>query len=392
MDIVSQCWRTAVWILILALPGCGRDWIPGPFAGEDKDKLQCLPGDREGVCGMEGRCVECITDEDCQLREVCSERGRCEPLCGGDNPCGEDECQMDGLCHPTCDLHMDCPPGMLCKDHRYCYRRRCTQEGHCPDGWEPIEGSLACRVSKCPYDWTFGTCGFEGRCVMCNQDGDCPYLFVCDPEEGMCHRGDECINDSNCFTPGTVCREGWCIHPCTADTDCGENEGCREGRCKPVCRYDVDCPMGYICQDESCYAPLCDQELGTCPEGWRLKEHSMVCKWDHCSERGLMPGACGLSRTCVECIIDSHCQPGYICSDVGECIHQECNENIRCGGGDICLEGRCLRRCGEGGVCEDTEQCNLSARRCLPVRCTADGTCPLEGYEPVPGSLRCGIL
>jgi hypothetical protein len=39
---------------LLVLPGCGRDWIPGPFAGEVEEELQCLPGDREGACPLEG--------------------------------------------------------------------------------------------------------------------------------------------------------------------------------------------------------------------------------------------------------------------------------------------------------------------------------------------------
>lgn len=391
MGIVLR-YRWVLALSLLVLPGCGRDWVPGPFAGVVEEELQCLPGDREGVGGMEGRCVECIADADCNKREVCSERGRCTASCIGTELCGEDECLRDGRCHPPCELHMDCPAGMLCMDHRYCYRRRCSQEGFCPDGWEPIEGSLACRVSKCPYDWMFGTCGFEGRCVMCNQDSDCHFLFVCAPEEGLCRRGDECINDSNCFVPGTVCREGWCIHPCGIDEDCAEMEGCREGRCKFVCRHDMDCPYGYVCREESCYAPSCEQGEGTCPAGWSLKDRSMVCRWDTCSEQGLMPGACGLSGTCVECITDATCGQGYICSDTGECIGTQCSEWIRCGAsGDICHEGRCIKSCWSDGTCAATEQCNRSANRCLPVRCTADGSCPLDGYRPILGSLRCGM-
>lgn len=378
-----------VWILILAFPGCGRDWVPGPFEGAEE--LPCLPGDREGVGGMEGRCVECISDADCKKREVCSEFGRCEPSCVGTDMCEEDELCRDGLCRPECELHMDCPPGMLCEDHRYCYRHRVSGEGRCPDGWEPVEGSLACRVTRCPYDWMFGTCGFEGRCVMCNRDSDCPYLFVCVPEEGMCHRGDGCVNDSNCFTPGTVCREGRCVHPCGGDADCGGMEECRDGGCSFVCRHDGDCPYGSLCREESCYAPLCDQEQGTCPEGWSFKDRSMVCKWDPCSERGLMPGACGLAGTCVECFLDEHCGPGFLCSDAGRCVLQECHDNNGCGGEDICYKGRCVKICGEDVACEYTEQCNLRARICLPVRCDTGGTCPVEGYRPVPGSLRCGL-
>jgi hypothetical protein len=237
-----------------------------------------------------------------------------------------------------------------------------------------------------------GTCGFEGLCVMCNRDSDCPNLLVCAPEQGMCQRGDGCYNDTNCFEPGTVCWEDRCIHPCEADADCPETEKCREGRCKPVCRQDSDCPYGYICENESCHAPLCDRGEGTCPAGWSVKDRSLVCKWDPCSEQGLMPGACGLSGTCVECFTDAHCGPGYICSDTGECVGVQCNDLIRCGyGGDICHEGQCLENCASDGSCPATEQCNRSANRCLPVRCTAEGTCPLDGYQPVPGSLRCAL-
>lgn len=391
MEIASRFWRTAVWILFLSLPGCGRDWVPGPYTGEVVEDVQCLPGDREGVCGMEGRCVECIADADCREREVCSERGRCEPYCGSMKPCRDDEFCKDGLCHPRCNIHMDCPSGMMCRDNRYCYRRRCSEEGICPDGWEPLEGSLACRMTRCPYNFMFGTCGFEGLCVMCNHDSDCPYLFVCDPEDGLCYRGDGCINDSNCFTPGTVCREGRCIHPCGDDADCSGMEECREGRCTFVCRHDGDCPYGYLCRDESCYAPLCDQEQGTCPEGWSFKDRSMVCKWDPCSEQGLMPGACGLAGTCVECFLDEHCGPGLVCSDAGNCTRLECEDNSRCDGTDVCFKGRCVKLCGEGADCGDTERCDPRSRICLPVRCNSSGSCLLEGYYPVPGSLRCEL-
>ena len=39
-DMFSWCRGVLIWAVLMTLHGCGRDWIPGPFTGEDEEEAQ----------------------------------------------------------------------------------------------------------------------------------------------------------------------------------------------------------------------------------------------------------------------------------------------------------------------------------------------------------------
>ena len=117
--------------------------------GSCSDDDPCSKGFIIGACGLDGECVECVTHDDCVDRGMsCGLDGACgyHIPCADDQDCPGEMVCSNGLCWPSCNNDEDCQEGKRC-DGRACYSLRCTSEGTCPEGWEPIEGSLECRYS-----------------------------------------------------------------------------------------------------------------------------------------------------------------------------------------------------------------------------------------------------
>jgi hypothetical protein len=152
-----------------------------PGLEPSEGSLACRPACKEGLvhgrCGLAGRCVECASGGICYpatsgiLRRICATHDDCAPglLCV-DGVCMQGGfCTIQGECRPSCEPEWeDCPPGEICVGHwcvpecrtdqdclggvgtcqeeNYCTFEWC-QGGSCPEGWEPVEGTLACRLS-----------------------------------------------------------------------------------------------------------------------------------------------------------------------------------------------------------------------------------------------------
>jgi hypothetical protein len=171
--------RTSLLLVLLVLSlalvsGCG-------CGNEDS----CADGSVKGQCGLSGRCVECSSDDHCPSRgrsskrylrtttrmAACSETPDCpEPLicheqdcvypehctingeCAVDcSPpimyaCKQTEICMESRCVPKCQSDWDCLDGAgTCLGQGYCVFERCEPGGTCPNGSEPVEGTLACH-------------------------------------------------------------------------------------------------------------------------------------------------------------------------------------------------------------------------------------------------------
>ena len=133
MRVLEYAWIWALLMAIAPLQGCSP----------------CSAGTREGLCGLEGMCVQCVTDEECDAGKVCSLAGECATPDSCDT---EDDCTAGWVCTETkclkpCRVNADCREGALC-DGDTCYTTRCSPEGTCPNGWLAVFGTLECLFAE----------------------------------------------------------------------------------------------------------------------------------------------------------------------------------------------------------------------------------------------------
>ncbi|MBN2493201.1 MAG: hypothetical protein JXR96_01315 [Deltaproteobacteria bacterium] len=345
----------------------GWETIPGSMYCS----AETCPGVMRGRCGLKGRCVECLVDGHCGPGKVCRLDGSCgAPECRTAEDCPDSMvCTSGGECARPCNDDSGCARGWRCNGE-HCYRGRCTEQGECPEGWEPKPGSLVCFPEvECPEGMMPGRCGLLGECVQCLVDSDCEQEQICD-ENGAC------IEHCDSFQ-------------CPQFHMCSDN-----GLCRKICFSYADCPPGYLCDRHSaCQRERCTPE-GDCPAGWLEVDGSLACMLESCEAAGLMDGACGLEGSCVMCITTEDCQerwPGYECDLYGMCGHlgRECERDIDCGRISdlriVCINGDCVIPCDTDMDCPYGIPCNVN---CETERCTQDRQCP-PGWSSIPGTLVC---
>lgn len=171
---------------------CLLEWCPGngtcsenwePVAGS----LYCRYGgscsDQDlilGGCGLNGECVECFIDNQCD-NGMCSSWGTCiSSECDLDTDCNAGARCISSKCSPPCVSQHDCGDSSI-YDSGYCRKVLCTSSAQCDTwGWRPILGSLDCKYDPCPNsDLVPGVCGLEHQCVECIIDDDCGENAYC---------------------------------------------------------------------------------------------------------------------------------------------------------------------------------------------------------------------
>jgi len=354
---------------------CKEGWSPIPGTLACGIESCTVFGFHEGACGMEGRCVDCVADADCEGELRCAEDGAVcsyiEDACDVNNDCKmlhERAICDNSQCEIPCDSIVNCPYGWIC-ENGYCRTRSCGQDGICPADWSPIEGSLGCWYDPCSSVGQLpGACGLSGRCVECNVDEQCGQ-GICD-DVGRCADGD-----------------------CATDADCPADHRCVGRRCALDCSGDSDCGMGKVCDESSgvCVTVRCD-ESGWCSLwGWQPVAGSLSCEYRPCYwEPEKMPGVCGLSQQCVSCIEDLDCPVEEYCDRWGHCEpFHDCDDPMGsgCANFQTCKNSRCEIACLESADCGDAGTCD-GGGACNFVRCARDGTCPPGWHVPGPsGSL-----
>ncbi len=208
-----------VLLVSLALAGCLQD--------SSQDSQPC-PGALEGLCGLEGECVSCITDLDC--------------------PNGHLLPHHTGLRDSVCRDDQQCPVGMVCVES-ICVEETCTNDEDC------IDGGVCIR----------GTC----RQPQCSSNDDCPASQVCADRL--------CVNIKYCSVLG----ECLFLYPCDADSDpvCPYGRTCVEDLCWPGCQSDLDCldGVGQCIEPGYCSYERCPSS-GECPEGFKEVAGTLACR------------------------------------------------------------------------------------------------------------------
>ena len=142
----------------------------------------CTGSEQPGICGLEGQCVECLTDDDCPRPFPKSGDG-----CGSDadlcSCSSDDHCPFDTIC-----LSCECRTPQICSDLGHCQDRECSEHRACTDE---------------------RTC-LQGRCLQA------------------------CLSDEDCSGPHEICQQNECAYSVTT---------CPEKICAPVrCTPDAGCP------------------------------------------------------------------------------------------------------------------------------------------------------
>ena len=193
--------------------------------------------------------------------------------------------------------------------------------------------------------------------------------------------------------PFTVVINTITVEECTCQTDeeCDDGNECTIDRCvKGVCVHDHDrqpCDDGLFCTaidtciDGVCVSTgspctgdlLCSEQLGECVECLRDSDcdDGNICTTDTCSESG----------SCLFENNNADCQDGLFCTLSDACVGGSCTGlGSPCSGGQLCDEGlnRCVDctddvHCDDSAFCNGQEQCN-------------DGDC-FAGSDPCPGQL-----
>lgn len=161
-----------------------------------------------------GRCVHCLTKNDCEDNKTC----------------------VDGLCiEPGCNSNKDCNEGLQICD---------PADSTCKDCLVDLDCSG--RGPATPR------CGADQKCVAaCRSDQDCASktngakaFFYCDVDSGSCLG---CTKDSHC-SRDQVCQNWTCVAGCTSDLECNATNNyavcdAKESRKCVQCLKHSDCSL-----------------------------------------------------------------------------------------------------------------------------------------------------
>ncbi|UCC30743.1 MAG: hypothetical protein JSU86_00400 [Phycisphaerales bacterium] len=215
------------------------------------------------------RCVECLTDPDCDDANVCTDdfcnANLCEYSvntlsCDDGQFCTTTDICEDGICRGSVD---PCTPPLLCSETLdACVE--CEVDQHCNDG--NICTTDLCLYNTCTNnantipcdDGLFCTATDVCSVTVCVGDGDACPGQLCDEDNDRCvdcFTVERCLDDVSCTVD--ACVDGVCVNP-PNDALCDDGVFCNGPE---FCHTTVDCQPGNSpCDDVN----LCDEANQAC--------------------------------------------------------------------------------------------------------------------------------
>lgn len=259
----------------------------GTELGCVNNKCQC-PSDKPVWDADQGKCVQCLTTDDCEGNTWCDTTTKvCKPCSTTPVPtCSISEEVKDAkgcvLKTPfTCPGEKDNAKNLICRNDTTCVE--CTNNLHCPEN-------------------TF--CNGNNKCQACGPDTTAPYVksIRAKDDAGRCGcptgyniycRSTSARGSSTCVEGNYICRAG-----CQQTSDCDPNEYCYKnpstatlGECKP-------CPTGQYRNEGETECHACsgceqyDEILKKCVPTCQNDE---VCLMNSCTAAANQSGTCAVS-------------------------------------------------------------------------------------------------
>jgi len=363
---------------------CGNACAAGEVCADGACRAQCPAGQR----ACEGGCHDTETS-----RFHC---GACGVACAEDQVCVDGSCTIacppgftncDGVCRALSIDEENCGAcGWSCRVDEVCDDGVCTIG--CPPNLEPCGGACRdVRNDRMNCGTCGNVCGTDEICV----DGACTLScsgFESDVCNGACTNTD--YDPLNCGACGTVCAPGEVCDEGTCTTFCGPNSALCDGTTCTSLNNDPEncgecgnsCSAGAtstgVCAEGTCVRACipgqadCDADLGR-PGGNGCETAIMtdanncggcgvVCDAPPNATAGCIAGACGVG-TCHAGWAD--CDQNHSTGCETDILRnaQHCGGcNIRCTGGDICIDGICDDP-GPGESCTDPFPLHAGANR-----------------------------
>ncbi|MEK6675878.1 MAG: hypothetical protein AABZ47_09525, partial [Planctomycetota bacterium] len=301
--------------------------------------------------------------------------------CNDGNVCTTDSCNVAGNCVHASNT-LPCNDGQFCTLSDLCSGGVCVGAGdRCPGQFcnETTDACVQCLVNSHCDDanlCTTDTCN-SGICVHANNSLPCDDGLFCTPT-------DICISGF-CTGTGANCSGQFCNEATDSCVECINNGNCNDGN---LCTTDT-CNASNACVHTN-NSSLCNDNLFCTPTD--------VCSGGACVGSGT---TCAVNQfcnesidSCVQCLINSHCSDGNLCTDDlclgGVCANpsnsNSCDDGLFCTVGDACSGGACFggvtipcpgQLCDEAGnICVD---CFLNFDCIDGLSCTTetcvDGAC-----------------
>lgn len=207
------------------------------------DQGVCVSTCPDGQLCVDDTCSNCATDADCPCNQNCVQ-GNCS--CPPSTP----NIGLDGCC-VECINNSQCDPCEVCRGGQ-CEPRDC-QDGYC----NPMTGS--CQECYLDSHCEDNECCIGGTCRCC--DG-----FYRDPLTGLCTEEPECFTSEDC----PDCYD--CVNMGCQPRICPDGKICVNDDCVDGCQNPDDCPAGYGCLNGECVpctslactggVSLCEQAKG----------------------------------------------------------------------------------------------------------------------------------
>lgn len=348
---------------------------------EDVASKECLndkdcSGTKKKCLLSKNICVECVYNSDCPVDYSC-DKNQCTfstASCNTDGECEKGKICESNKCQTGCRSIRDCPEKMFCDTSIEPFGEcvQCLKQEDCQENYNCVNGQCIfyCTSDKeCNGQYCNLT---THKCVDCLQDGNCPIKTICD-STNKCVEG--CRSSRDC-TP-LLCDtnkgdNGKCVE-CLKNEDCGDqNKVCNDGICEFRCS-----------KDEDCYGQRCDTNSGICVECLLKSDCNLgfICIGEKCvsgceDQRDCPPSQSickpelGQNGACVACDKDEDCQSSE------KCVQNNCLKV--CKTDNDCIAGYCDSVSGKCVECLKSDQCMINMicenMKCIPG-CSKDKPC-----------------